>query len=121
MDRFREEGLRCLLAKPIRRCPYFEECVMPMTVGHKNPAAEAKMRDQFVAGIRKYKRATGLSTGAPVRICPNCKKRPLEAGKKLCAICRAEKRKETKRASRRKHAGSRQFSEKSPSMEAVVL
>jgi hypothetical protein len=113
---------KCLLAGPIQRCEYFDECVAPMKLENKNPGIEAKMREDFAAGIRQYNLATGIATEVALRVCPNCKRRPLQPRKKLCAECRTEKRNETKRASRRKTSvRPRQFSEKSPSIGAAVL
>jgi len=44
---------RCLLADPIRRCPYFEECVMPMKLEHPSRLVQNRMRDEFEEGVNQ--------------------------------------------------------------------
>lgn len=112
---------KCLLSGPIERCSYFDECVAPQKLGHKNPTTEAKMREGFAGGIRRYNRAIGRDTETPLRVCPNCNRNPLQPHKKLCAECRSESRKVSKRSSRQKTGVRRgQFREKSPSIAMAV-
>ncbi len=95
---FRPRGGRCLLSSPVERCLYFEECVMPMNVDAKNPDVAERRRHEFQMGILAYKKSTGQAVTkaakAGDRLCPTCRDRPLEPGKKLCYVCRENKRKE---------------------------
>jgi hypothetical protein len=92
----------CLLGEPFQRCPYFENVVMRITTDDSSSAG-AKRREEFDEGIREYKFKAGLIPPATRRLCPDCKRRSLEEGKKFCAICRDNRRRQTiKLANRRR-------------------
>jgi len=86
MYRFRKEGLPCLLCEG-QRCQFFEETILPMRL--ERPV-EAK---SFSSAVSAYQRMHKLQSVQ--RFCPECGKVPLLARQRLCADCRAKRRRET--------------------------
>lgn|SRR5262249_32527507 len=79
---------KCLLAEE-RRCPYFEEIILPMRLER---LVEAK---SFASAVSAYQRKHKLQSLQ--RFCPVCGETPLRSRERLCANCRANHRRETHR------------------------
>jgi hypothetical protein len=81
----------CLLATPGVRCLYFEEAVAPMgTAGW--PARQAQ---DFAEAVRDYRRAACIAHKS--RLCPQCKTREIEPGRRFCDSCKAVNRRKAAR------------------------
>ena len=87
----------CLLAEG-KRCPYFEEIIIPMPMSRETEAAivRADKKDKAVAS---YLKLHELSPSTP-RICPDCNKEPLLRRRRVCESCRRRRRRQTKRSSK---------------------
>ena len=79
---------QCLLGAG-KRCEYFEEIIAAMRPARPK---EAKALAKAVSG---YQRQHKLHSFA--RSCPKCGERPLLRRQRMCAECRAERRRETHR------------------------
>jgi len=98
---FRPRGA-CWLNDPVKRCSYFEECVMPMGRADWPGLKTAKEHEEFDGAIAAYRRAT-LLVNPNQRLCPECQLRPLEPFKRLCYICRDKHEKESRRERNRRY------------------
>jgi hypothetical protein len=85
---------RCLLADG-KRCPYFEEIIIPMRMSRETEAAivRADKKDKAVASYIKLHKLSPLTR----RICPDCQKEPLLPRRRTCDACRRLRRRATKR------------------------
>ncbi len=101
---FRPRG-RCWLGDPIKRCPYFEECVMPMGRADWPGLNTAKEHQDFDEALAQYRKAV-LLVNPNQRLCPECRLRPLEPFKRLCYICRDKHEKQSQRERDRKYRSS---------------
>lgn len=100
----------CLLAQPVKRCAYFEQCVAPMETTLKAQlnnradwpkddrarAAFPRLVENFSHALHQYRIQTGSMFSAK-RKCPDCQTRPLEPYKQRCAVCQDAKKKESQR------------------------
>ena len=86
---------RCLLAEG-KRCPYFEEIIIPMRMSRETEAAivRADKKDKAVASYIKLHKLSPLTR----RICPDCQKEPLLPRRRTCDACRRQRRRKTKRS-----------------------
>ncbi len=92
---------RCLLGGPIRRCPYFEECVMPMKLENRSREMQDRKRAEFEEGLHQYRMAVAGIRGK--RLCRDCQQRDTGSrSRQLCNECRSKHRKETYRKSQRR-------------------
>lgn len=94
---------KCVLGTPGQRCPYFEECVMPMGPRIHDP----KYRRSFMEGLHLYRMP--IKTPIPItptrkRTCPTCNG-PIPKRHRLCQNCASTKRRETRRTSEAKRRG----------------
>ncbi len=92
---FRSKG-DCWLADPIKRCLYFEECVIPMSSSDWPGLKTAKEHADFDEGVKEYRRSVMIPDNRE-RICPKCQIRALEPFKRMCYICREDAEKEARR------------------------
>lgn len=89
---------KCLVAEA-RRCPYFEECVLPMADMAGDPRRAAALQEA-VAGYRQI-----TNQKAPkARPCPDCG-RPMQKGRQYCPRCVDARRKATHRRHNNGRAG----------------
>src|SRR5439155_19984721 len=100
---FRTKG-RCWLCDPIHRCPYFEQCVIPMGRSDWPGLKTAEEHKQFDEGILAYRRAV-LILDASKRPCPLCKARHLEKRKRYCYECADRIRRENDAARKARRRG----------------
>jgi len=86
---------RCLLAEG-KRCPYFEEIIIPMRMSRETEAAtvRADKKDKAVASYMKLHKLSPVTH----RICPDCQKEPLLPRRRVCDACRRHRRRATKRS-----------------------
>jgi hypothetical protein len=98
IDRSRYRPLpRCVLSEPGQRCPYFEECILPMEIPRETRAS-TKRANALASAIRQYRLATGTEPVRTIkRMCLECHRHELEPGKRLCAICAKKSVRESKR------------------------
>jgi hypothetical protein len=98
IDRSRYHPLpRCVLSEPGQRCPYFEECILPLEIPRETRAS-TKRANALASAIRQYRRTTAIESGRTIkRMCLECHRHELEPGKRLCAICAKESVRESKR------------------------
>ncbi len=95
LTRFQPAGRKCLLATAGQRCPYFEQCVMPMEIREWKSPLEQK---DFAQAVYTYRIAADVSRQEKgKRICPTCNCRPLEPRKKYCYVCAEASRREATR------------------------
>ena len=83
---------RCFIAEG-KRCPYFEECVMPMA----DFVTDAHRATALQAAVREYRRMT-KQPATPERKCPDCGG-AMRKQQRYCPDCAAKRRKATFRAS----------------------
>jgi hypothetical protein len=95
-----------------QRCPYFEECVLPMNKRREKDWPTFAQGEAFRKAAQIYD-SVFPETAPPtseIRKCPDCGKRSVEPRNRYCAPCRDRRRKATKAAnqrSRRKRAVER--------------
>lgn len=106
--RFKRPFERCLL-RDCKKCYYFEEIIVPMfdnltETDKEHPLLKNRLRD-FNEGVAQYHVMLSPQTATKVvptaRVCPDCKKRPLEPKRRVCDICRKNRRKTTIEAANR--------------------
>ncbi|MCX7007341.1 MAG: hypothetical protein NTY53_08850 [Kiritimatiellaeota bacterium] len=85
---------RCLIADG-KRCPYFEECVMPMA----EIVTDAKRVAELHAAVMEYRRMTlTVEKTKPCRLC----QQPRQPGKSFCPTCAERQRKTSNREAQRR-------------------
>jgi len=84
----------CLIAEG-KRCPYFEECVMPMA----EIVTDAKRAAELHEAVVEYRRMTQPST--QFKSCRLCQQ-PRLPGKSFCPACAQRQRKATNREAQRR-------------------
>ena len=84
---------KCLLAlDSIKRCAYFESCVMPYRYDNSNARIESSVRSDWNEATHAYRMATGCLTESPIRLCPQCLKYKIEKGRRFCEACKTQNR-----------------------------
>ena len=95
--RWRSEGSRCLLADG-KRCPYFEQSVLPMEDWQwKNPSEGTVFKN--ATHEYRIRLMTERKAGRAIRRCPNCRKNTVRPPAKFCDMCEADRRRAAHRAS----------------------
>jgi len=85
---------RCLIADG-KRCPYFEECVMPMV----EIVTDAKRVAELHAAVMEYRYMTQtVEKTKPCRLCHQ----PRQPGKSFCPTCAERQRKASNREAQRR-------------------
>jgi hypothetical protein len=94
--RWRRAGCPCLLSTD-QRCPYFEQCVLPMEGRKEKDWPTFAQGEAFRKAARLYHAAFPETVTHPpdIRKCPDCGKRPVEPRKRYCSECRNRRRKAT--------------------------
>ena len=92
---------KCLLANPIQRCAYFEECVAPMKLEHANRATQEKLRSDFADALHQYRLAIEPPS-VVARLCRDCQRNTGSRARQFCESCRLKRRKRTYRESQRR-------------------
>lgn len=101
--RFRPENLPCLLSDPSKRCPHFEQCILPMEKRqewHKDSRRSASIAAEFRQGAHEYRIKTGFMADS-VRLCPQCRTAKIGKGRKICDACKDKNRRTSKAISDR--------------------
>ncbi len=97
-EQLRPTGCRpkphCLIADG-KRCPYFEDCVMPMV----EIVTDAKRVAELHAAVLEYRRMTQtVEKTKPCRLC----QQPRQPGKSFCPTCAERQRKASNREAQRR-------------------
>lgn len=93
---------RCVLCERGQRCPYFEEYVLPMRISRETNAS-AQRADALASAVRQYQTSTGIDSARTIkRICPECRRREIGPGKRLCGGCAKKRIRESNRRSQQK-------------------
>lgn len=102
----------CLLSNK-DRCQYFEECVLPV-----HPYMQSSQGQVFAKHLaearRMYSRMVPGFNRNPGRKCIACKRREVEAYKRLCYECAEKRKKASKRESQRNRRNEEKTAHKTP-------
>jgi len=106
---------RCLLKqKPLRRCRYFEKCVLPQA-DRPGPKDRPGLQLEKQEARRRYWQALGpdhafhIETPAAIRRCPDCGG-PLAVRQRYCLKCSRRRRLESNRKAIKKKRQTRMMS-----------
>lgn len=89
ITRMKDVPAKCVLSSPKVRCPFFEECVLPLAKRiDTSRADQLTRRKEYEEAEHQYRISTGIMKAA-TRACPKCG-RQLEHRARLCYVCREE-------------------------------
>lgn len=82
----------CVLTDRKTRCPYFEQCVLPMHFDSPSAAGLAQARSHQEA-VNLYAAYTQETKRSKLPLCPMCRRREIEPSKRFCYQCAIDRKK----------------------------